>query len=118
MRASQNPFRTQRLHTLNYQVHDCSWNELLQRFSESEFRGAIVGRHGSGKTTLTLELARRLRDAGETVSELFTNADTGHRLPDGWDSAAVDSIVCADGYDSLHPFHRLWLLRKYRRLIV
>jgi hypothetical protein len=118
MRASQNPFRTQRLHGLSYLLHECSWDQLLQRCAVAEFRGAIVGRHGSGKTTLMSDLARRLRDAGETVTELFTNADTRLTLPSGWDTADVRSIVIADGYDSLHPIHRFRMLRKYRRLII
>lgn len=65
MRARENPFRTERLQQLRFRTPARAgdagpstpvWSEL----EALEFRAAIVGPHGTGKTTL-------LREAGETL---------------------------------------------------
>ena len=116
--ASQNPFRVDRVHNLPYQLHGTNWNELIDRCAGMKYRGAIIGAHGSGKTTLLIELGRHLRLAGYLVTELFTNAEAGFALPRSWRDADRDSIVMADGYDLLNAANRLWLRRRYSRLIV
>jgi hypothetical protein len=116
--ASQNPFRVERVHRLPYQLQGVTWNELLDRCANADYRGAIVGAHGAGKTTLLIELGRRLRAIGHQVTELFTNSEFGSHLPQEWRDADPDSIVLADGYDSPGTINRLWLRRRYPRLIV
>jgi ABC-type glutathione transport system ATPase component len=118
VRASQNPFRVEQVHKLPYQLQGLAWDELLDRCALANYRGAIVGAHGAGKTTLIIELARRLRNAGQEVTELFTNSDAGFALPLAWRNADCNSIVMGDGYDSLNIANRLWIRRRYTRLIV
>ena len=59
-----------------------------------------------------------MRDAGQQVTELFTNSDAGFALPPIWRNADRNAIVMADGYDSLNIANRLWVRRRYPRLIV
>src|SRR5262249_16810477 len=100
------------------QLRGTSWSELLSRCADADYRGAILGAHGAGKTTFLIELGRRLRDSGLKVKELFTNSEFGSHLPAEWHDADPASIILADGYNSLSTMNRLWVRRRYPRLIV
>lgn len=67
MTAHQNPFRATRLEALTYRFAGDDWPTLLRRLQRQGGRGAVVGPHGSGKTTLMLELAPRLEELGHVV---------------------------------------------------
>jgi len=62
--AHANPFRVSRLHALPYRAPGFSWEAMLNTLRAFHYRGAIVGPHGHGKTTLLLALGERLEDAG------------------------------------------------------
>ena len=64
MKARENPFATERLEQVSYRFLDESWDELLARLAVLNYRGAIVGPEGRGKTTLFEELQRRLAERG------------------------------------------------------
>jgi hypothetical protein len=59
--AAGNPFRAARLEALRFR-HGPPVDELLRRLQEFRGRGALVGPKGSGKTTLVVEIAARLRE--------------------------------------------------------
>ncbi|HKV12028.1 MAG TPA: hypothetical protein VJ725_28040 [Thermoanaerobaculia bacterium] len=64
MRARDNPFAVSRVLTIRSRLAGVTWNELLDRLAAFEFRAALVGPHGHGKTTLLEDLAPRLEDRG------------------------------------------------------
>ncbi|MBI3854417.1 MAG: hypothetical protein HY293_01865, partial [Planctomycetes bacterium] len=74
MRARDNPFRTERILELRYRLPS-SWDELLDRWEALGRRAAIVGPHGTGKTTLLEDLAPKLRARDYAVHELRLDAE-------------------------------------------
>jgi hypothetical protein len=77
MRARDNPFAVHRILEFRYQWSESQWATALQRLEQMGFHGAIVGPHGSGKTTLMDDLGQRLRDAGKLT--WFCQLHTGER---------------------------------------
>ena len=65
MKAGENPFRTERLERVTLRLPDgVTWTGLLNRLRELKYRAAIVGPHGSGKTTFLEHLAPFLSAEG------------------------------------------------------
>jgi hypothetical protein len=64
IRARDNPFRTDRILQVRYELDGISWDELMIRLERKRYRGALFGPHGSGKTTLLEDLGMRLREVG------------------------------------------------------
>ncbi len=122
--ASCNPFRTRRLERLPFRTpRDGSpfdWESFLARFHSAAIRerGAVVGPHGSGKTTFLVEFTQRLESRGREVVRLLTNRDAGRGIPAPWlgtlRAAGESAVVVVDGYDVLRPFSRFWLRRALR----
>jgi len=67
MHAKENPFSSDRLHSIPFVFHDETWVSFLARLAESNYTGAIVGAHGSGKSTLLLELKNELDRIGRVA---------------------------------------------------
>jgi ABC-type cobalamin/Fe3+-siderophores transport system ATPase subunit len=59
-----NPFSSDRVLAIGYIHSEGNWNNLLKRAKDLNYRVAIVGPKGSGKTTLIKGLARRLPRIG------------------------------------------------------
>jgi hypothetical protein len=116
--ASTHPLRISRLERLPFELPgDMTWASVEHRLEQLHFRGAVVGPHGSGKTTFLLELAERLKQKGRSVETLFTNLEAGNQLPQSWIEALHradhDTLILADGYDVLSWRQR----RKLRRVL-
>ncbi len=60
IRAIDNPFATHHTDTLPFVLQHQSWENLWARLSKLGNRVAIVGPHGTGKTTLLEEIGRQL----------------------------------------------------------
>jgi ABC-type lipoprotein export system ATPase subunit len=56
LRAKDNPFAVDRIGQIRYEPAAESWENLLVRLAAMDYRGAIVGPCGSGKTTLCEDL--------------------------------------------------------------
>ena len=52
MKPRDNPFRSRCIDAIEYRPQGISWSDLLRRVNVLRFRAAIVGPHGTGKTTL------------------------------------------------------------------
>lgn len=118
MKPHENPFRTDRVEAIAFRPPETGAASVWDRLVQLNFRGAIVGPHGTGKTTLLDELAARLereQPAGWTVRREFITHDLKPKPGQYGRSWAAslkpDEIVCFDGADHL-PW---WVWRRVRR---
>ena len=70
MKARDNPFSTDRVLRIRYRPQGWTWEQLLTRLAEMNYRGAIVGPEGRGKTTLLEDLGEHLKARGQGVKHL------------------------------------------------
>lgn len=127
--AHANPFRVERLHALPFIPLGTTWPALLARLEQLDCRAAIVGPHGTGKSTLLAALAGHLAARGFTLRQAQFNRDHRPRSPadiqtlldaaEARDApAAPDAVVLVDGYEQVPRALRSLLRRRCRRLIV
>jgi hypothetical protein len=57
VKARDNPFAVERVLGIHYRPQDGTWDDLLARLTALDYRAAIVGGHGTGKSTLLDDLA-------------------------------------------------------------
>jgi hypothetical protein len=116
MRARENPFATERVLRIRYELPDGDWPGLLARLDRLAYRAAIIGPHGAGKTTLLEDIQERLRAAGVPVVSL--RLDTDHptfargALDACFATVTPAHVICLDGAEQLTPF--AWALFKRR----
>lgn len=116
--ANENPFRTSRLLALPVHWGDDSPDALLARWRSAGRRGALVGPHGTGKTTCLRALAARLADEGWRVIWVQWH-DDGSTTPADWRAclreADTRTVVCLDGSENLGPLAAYRISRYTRR---
>lgn len=116
--ALENPFRTSRLLTLPVHWAGIPLETLLSRWHAAGRRGALVGSHGTGKTTRLRALAVRLAVEGWTVVWIQWH-DDGTTTPADWRAAlraaGPRTVLCLDGSENLGPFGAYRLHRYTRR---
>jgi hypothetical protein len=77
MKARDNPFRAQCIDRLGFRFPPGDgWPALLARLEANTWRGAIVGPHGTGKTTLLEQLASQLTARGFSPRLLSLRAES------------------------------------------
>ena len=69
MKARDNPFAADRVLQLRYRLRETTWDELLAQLAARNYRAAIVGPQGTGKTTLLEDLAEQLTRRGLQVRQ-------------------------------------------------
>ena len=113
-RPADNPFRVDRVLTLRYRA---DLDAVVARFAALGHRAALVGPHGSGKSTLREDLGRRLDRDGWTVRTIGLHADeplppraTWRELA-AFQAAGARHLVAIDGAEQLGPW-RWWRLRR------
>ena len=109
--ARDNPFeadRIERLLTFEPEWLGLTWDDVLEQARACGYQGAIVGPHGSGKTTFCDALGKRLRATGFEVICWFFN-DRKHS-PDRAEIEALEhsappdaTILLVDGIESIAP---------------
>jgi hypothetical protein len=118
MRARDNPFRTECLLQVRYRLQGMTWAELLSRCERLGYRAALVGAHGSGKTTLIENLEPRLIDRGFRTR--FIRLDAEHRrfdsdfLKDLFAGLTERDILLFDGAEQMNPFAWHWFRQRSR----
>ncbi|MCM8814080.1 MAG: hypothetical protein NC924_09145 [Candidatus Omnitrophica bacterium] len=105
MRARENPFRVERLEALPFIFQMYDWPALDRRLAALSYRAAILGRQGTGKTTLLLELSRRLRQQGSAVQIITVRRDERaenlREVRHAYRRLGASDILCIDGADGL-----------------
>jgi hypothetical protein len=116
--ARDNPFRTSRLLALPVHWGHTPPETLLARWHAAGRRGALVGTHGTGKTTRMRALAARLATEGWTIIWMQWH-DDGTTTPADWRAtlraAGPRDIVCLDGSENLGLLGAYRLHRYTRR---
>ena len=116
MRACDNPFATSRLLSVRYEFPEGRAGTLLARLDRLRYRAAIVGPHGTGKTTLLEDLEKPLARLGFRVTHLRLDAEH-RRFPLRCLSqlaATLDArdLVCLDGAEQLDCVR--WMMFRWR----
>jgi hypothetical protein len=90
---------------------------LVERLRQNQWRGQIVGRHGTGKSSLLRALIPAIQDAGRPTLLLELH-DGQRRLPGGLRAIGqlrFPAVLAVDGYEQLAWWNRLRLRRFCRR---
>jgi len=100
--ATQNPYRVENVHALGYQLEDETWDQWIDRLREHDWRGAVIGAHGSGKTTLVVRLLPELISRGyrvSTVKHAHHDFDIDHPGKDSYrhrEAGAAQVVIASD----------------------
>jgi hypothetical protein len=92
-------------------------DSLVDRLAQKDWRGAIVGPHGSGKSTLVATLLPAL-DAVGRKAILIRLHDGRRRLPESlrrMDRLKRESLIVIDGYEQLGRLRRWRMAAQCRR---
>ena len=127
MSPSANPFRSACVDALDYEPEGGGWDAIARRLRETNFRGAVIGSHGHGKTTLLLNLAEHvdLMPAMPRGSTVATSMWVQVRPDERGNLATVRRMVrgypyllSLDGYDLLPWRDRLRVLARRGPVLV
>jgi hypothetical protein len=117
LKARENPFCTHRVEALlafEPAWLGTTWEQILTDLASQRYRGAIVGPHGSGKTTFLEALVPRLNAEGFPLRHYFLNDQLSAEIAIETDP---DTIVIIDGAERLG--FRAWRrIRTHSRLLV
>ncbi len=119
MKASDNPFATCRLESLEFQLEGMTWSDLSERFDALGRRAALVGNHGAGKTTLAEQLAGRWQQAGWRVHLVRLTRERPRIGRADWTTSlgrlGLEDRVVLDGAEQLTWWRWRRFLRRTRR---
>jgi hypothetical protein len=108
-RPRDNPFASDRIESVPYILQGTTWPQLLARLCELNYRAAITGIQGTGKTTLLESLIRHLHALGFQTQVIQLNSERD-RLPESF-SPSHDRVLLVDGAEQLPRI--AWLRLKF-----
>lgn len=73
MKPSENPFRASAIEAQRYRICTNHYAELLRLAHQKNYRACLRGAHGTGKSTLLLDIATSLELKGEAVCWHYLN---------------------------------------------
>ena len=115
MKAQDNPFTSRRVEALPFEWVYTSESEMLSRVEKLNYRAAIVGAKGTGKTTLLEYLQKTFTEKGFDVRLVRLCEENRIINFDEWKKAtnmlSQKSIILLDGLEQL-PYIR-WLHFKF-----
>ena len=118
-RARDNPFATDRVLRVRYRPQGWTWDSLLQRLAELDYRGAIVGPEGRGKTTLLEDFGGQLQARGWAVKDLRLSSErprfSRSFLREFFASVGGRDVLLLDGAEQMGRFAWWDFLRRSRR---
>lgn len=104
-RPCENPFSVQRIDAIDYRLSDTTWAEVYSRLRDLDYRAAVVGPHGTGKTTFLDSLGNLLETHGLETRHVFINSDCrGPQRPIRRELGVCrrpDTILVIDGAEQL-----------------
>ena len=116
--AHLNPFAIKHVIRIPYVFEEGNWKCHLARLQSLNFRAAIVGPQGCGKTTLLEELVQRLPATFDVATfHLFLPQEKHlheEMLLEALQESAQDKILLVDGIERLSFFQRRRLYRETR----
>lgn len=114
MSAARNPFATRHLEALEWSGSAPAPSAVLEAWSARGRRGALVGEHGTGKSTLLRALGAQLRARGEDVALIAPRAGTSHPpAAEIGRHAGAGAVLLIDSFERLPVSRRL----AYRRAL-
>lgn len=115
MKARDNPLSAERvLERIRYRPVDLDWDAIMARLEQLEWRCAIVGEKGTGKTTLLEDLSGKLSARQQRWRMIRLSAENGRIAPGALDSLGADEIVLLDGAEQLSGAKWMGIKRKTR----
>ncbi len=119
MKARENPFRVDRVHALPFEFENDSFDLFYSRLKAAQFRGAIIGPHGTGKTTLLNEVQNQLQQAGIPHKALRLMDDgrdcNKDRIQKWLDSSSEEMVLILDSAGLLNYWDWQRVKRKAKR---
>lgn len=114
--AAENPLRSERIEEIPIRFETGGWRENLQRLQRLNFRAAVVGKKGSGKTCLLEQLCDRLTAAPDTRARLFNlpldRRQHSRQLECAVEASGRGEIVLVDGVERLNFRQRNMVFRE------
>lgn len=112
MKARENPFATKHTEKLAYRLPGgVTWPALLERLKAQEYCGSIVGRHGTGKSTLLEEFIPHLKKLGFEPHLIQLKTESSMREKEGLPAVlrriTKPAFILLDGAEQLSTRH--WL---------
>jgi hypothetical protein len=116
VRARDNPFAVQRVLAIRSRLAGVTWEDLVDRLATLDFRAALVGLHGHGKTTLLEDLAPRLEERGFRLRSVTLRAGERRLTAAQEETLFADlsgrDLLLVDGAEQLGRLAWLRLRRK------
>ncbi len=112
----QNPFRSSRIESLAFRFTEgLELSDLIEKFTQLGYRGALVGPKGSGKTTLLELMQREHRRRGWQVLALHSRPGEPPLSALPVDRDLAETLITVDGAEQLGFLERLRLSRDARQ---
>jgi hypothetical protein len=104
LKARDNPLASDRvLSLIRYRPVGTTWPQLLARAAALNWRCAIVGAKGTGKTTLLEDLQNDLRATDRATRLIRLSAERGQISPGAIGHVSSNEIILLDGAEQLSP---------------